>query len=300
MALKLPGIPKLFGIRSNIFRTELFKFGNVNIRNTAGPPSGQWPEGSMFVNAFDKKLYIATSIRRSSVIPDILFCKFNGSAQDFSTSETKNDGVTAGTPNYNTGKYGSAIDMDGVNDKITWPFNIDPGSAVTISFFLKPVTLPNNNDEAYLFEIWKDANNYFLIELRNTSGIDNNPKIYVHWRGAGASVDQLGPYALAGHLITTGSWNHIYIRVIGDGTITVEVNESGKESDAGVSTIPSFTTENLITGYSTLNTSFGNGSYYIDDLKIFGSLRDNPTDDSKNFDILQWLVSPLFTLTDTT
>ena len=175
---------QLFKKGRGIFRTELFKFAELNIQNIAGVPAGQWPEGSMFANVFDKLFYISTNYKRTET-PDLLWLKFNGNTQDYSSKLSKIQANTSGSPNYNTGQYGKGLELDGSDDKVTLSgFNLDTSKTNTFSFWIKPEISTTNGEKIYVFETYIGTLDFFLIRFTKTAA-GTNPVLEIRWQKTG-------------------------------------------------------------------------------------------------------------------
>lgn len=296
MPLQLPGLPEIFKKRSSIFRTELFKFAELNIKNTTGAPVGQWEEGTMFANLFDKFLYVSTNYKRTDT-PSVLWLKFNGNVQDYSSKSGKTQCTTSGSPNYNTGKYGNGIEIDGSDDKLTLTgmgvyLADSPTSELSFSFWIKPEVSVTSGQKIYIFECYKDANNFFLIYFEKTANL-TDPTMVVWWNKEGNSGG--GTFG-AGERIAEGVWNHVHIRAHPNGNVKMQINKQSTESQTSgeAGDLPIFTTEDATIGYSEKDTSFGDYQYTLDSLKIWNSSRETGKVelDYENLDLNHWMVSP--------
>ena len=240
------------------------------------PPTNQYEAGTFFYNGADRKLYLATDYKILNT-PDLLWYKFNNTTQDFSSGQ-KNEGTTAGSPAYTTGKYNTAITMDGTDDKIVIPaaIGLDWDSDWTISFWINIPTGMNANEEIYILERYEDADEYCYILGRASGSPATRIDWYIIFADEGAPVTELIGQTL-------GSWQDTFVFVtfghdtsLNDvyfGSIVGTTEKSSTNTSVAIPNI-SFTTEDFEIGRSQAEASFGDGPYTIDSFKIFNSFKD--------------------------
>lgn len=274
---------KIFKDREKtIFRQDILKFFDFNLEiiQAPGPPVNQYEAGTLFYNGSDQKLYLATNYKILNT-PDLLWFKFNGNAQDFSTGARYDGTITSSL--FTTGKYGTAIILDAIDDKVEIPANMGfvMNNDWTISMWIKITAGGIANDRIYLLERYKDANEYFYIYLNQTAGGHYN-LICKYDNGGGEQTITLATTIIL--LADVGDWAHIVISQDTSANITQYIRSDGYLQDSGADlpdAVSFLGTETYNMGYSNKTTSFGDVVAYIDDFKIYSAYNqlDNGTGD---------------------
>ncbi len=287
MPITFPEKQNLFK-RTNIFRTELFKFAELNIQNKTGAPAGQWLEGSMFVNLFDKLFYVSTNFKRTDT-PNKLWLKFNGNVQDYSSKTGKTQVTTEGSPSYEAGKYGRSIELDGINDKLTLNgFNFDISNQVNISFWLYVDGGFSTGDNAYIFETITAGVDKVRINLNKSGG--SLPYIHVLTRATGHSGESS---AFTDENLALNTWQHIQIYFSSTADVSLKIDK-GSTYTKSHNFAPAFTTESSTMGFGS--AEFGDAKIRIDAFKIWEGAENRLTTknelDYENLDLNHWIKSP--------
>ena len=291
----------IFGKQKNIvFRTDIIKFGtDIQLVQAAGPPSGNWPDNSLFLNIKDLNLYISANFKTTQT-PSVIWYKLNGDAKDFSSNGF--DGTTAGSPVFSAGKYGDGITFDGSDDKLTIPgttginFNSD---WTWEGWVFIPATVTSGN-KLYLLDRFVGAAQHITMWIDITAG--PNAKVKVQWNnGGGATTVTINTS------LTLGVWT--YLSINHDNSANqIYLVETEKASDnvepVGATIVaPADGGEDILIGYSPTNTDFGGDEWRLDDFKLWNKLRYLNTGvgiadtggnftklDSFNIDANHWIV----------
>lgn len=271
MAIVLPGAPDFFGKNSlgSTFRTDIFKFRDLNLVTEAGAPVGQFDKGALFANLADYKLYLSVNYKEDYT-PDVAWYKFDGSGNDSS-----GNGYTATMSNitYPTGKYSNAALLNGTDGKITLSgadINIQPladSTEPTISFWIKFSGIETPGDEVFVLERYTDANNYLRIGIKNQAGVYG---VNFKWNTPTGGIDTTDTTVP----LEADTWTHIIFMGTDEATSTLHNLYINGGAETGFSAAqdpgPAFVgDEDWTIGYSTLDSSYGDGSFMIDDLKIW-------------------------------
>ena len=270
MSLQIPGMKNVFNRRKTILRTDIIKFGtDIQLLSAAGTPSGNWPEASLFLNSADQKLYASTSFKQGNT-PDAAWYKFNGNAVDFSGN--KNTGVVAGTAGYTPVKYNQGLTLEGTDTKVTIPnaLGLAWDADWTVSFWCTIPNLTVNGQEVTILEQYRDADDYISIKIRKISG---SIRIIVAWaRGTGDTVENVGFALTAGEL----TWLGLHYDLSDNSLRGLKFVNSTLTDEDTIVTLPTiaFTTEDYTVGFTATDSSFGDVSFDLDDLKIWTSTRD--------------------------
>ena len=280
MAISLPNDEGIldFKKRMRTIRTDIFKFENLNIITEAGVPSGQWDKGTLFANASDYKLYLAVNYKED-YLPNVAWYKFNGNGSDEINSYT----ATTTNITFPAGKYGNAAYLNGSDGKITLPgnqINIQPladATQPTISFWIKFSGIETPGDQVYVLERYTDANNYLLISIENEAGVYG---VRFKWNTPTGGVDVTDTTIP----LEADTWTHIIFVGYDAGTSCSHQLYIDQADNSGFSSAqdpgPSFVgDENWTIGYSEVETSYGDGTFLIDDLKISTTNKGNDTTD---------------------
>lgn len=264
--------------RTGIFRTDIFKFPEINLITASGVPVGQWPIGSMFFNSADNLLYVSTNYKANN-LPSVAWYKLNGNITDFSGNA---NGITLTGGNYITGFYGKGLEIDGVNDKVEIEAQAftQNNYDITWGFYLKLPTDWANGDTAYIYERYVNAINYITISIEG-NGADNG-QFRVRRRRGAAGTDN----TLITEEIIPGSFIACYFRLSGT-TSQVGVGAVGEQINYAWSST-AYTNETEDIGYSQLDSSFGNQDIQIDELKIWSPRKTPGTLDKINLDKNHW------------
>ncbi len=257
--------------RGGIVRTDLFKFGEISFITDEGPPAGTWPEGMLFFNGADRRLFNSINLKRSNT-PTLGWYKCNQLTDniltDFSGNQ-RNGAVTSATTV--TGNYGSAVFFDGTDDKVELPASLDMTFNLdwTISFWVKLPATFADTEKVYVLERFKDGNEYFLIYIEGEALGEGTIKI-VHNNGGGAVTEQISFKE-----IPKDTW--VFVHLTHDTSRNLIFARTGIDDwDIEAASLPVINfvgTETFTIGHSQLDASFGDNSYAIDDLKIWDSDR---------------------------
>ena len=306
MALQIPGF-QVMEQRARgklIARQDILKFENFNLEliQAAGVPQGQHEVGSLFFNGADRKLYLATDYKILNT-PSLAWYKFNDNAQDFIS---RNNGtVTSST--YSTGKYGTAINFDGTDDKVVIPaaMNLSWSTDWTMSFWIKMPTAMDDNEELNILERYKDADEYCYLVARGSGTPATIINFYLVFNNTGGEAEEVVAQV-------TGAWQDTFIFVMiahdtsaNETHFAVKVGAAENANDNATVSIPAiaFTTEDFEMGRNQAKGNFGDEAYLIDDFKIWNEFRNpegvsnrlttSATIDLLNIDKVHWASGQL-------
>jgi hypothetical protein len=123
------------------------------------------------------------------------------------------DGTLTNGPTWVAGKYGQAVNLDGVNDYIGIAdhadFTLDPAQSYTWSAWVK-----NNNFNEW-GPVWSqtfDANNFFYFYAHTTTDPDGGPVtngISVYWWNSGGT-NKIGAHS-NNNVLTAGQWSYVTV-----------------------------------------------------------------------------------------
>ena len=263
--------------RNKIFRQDILKFFDFNLQiiQAPGPPVGQHETGTLFFNGEDQKLYLATNYKILNT-PDLLWYKLNGNAQDFSKGARTDGTITSSL--FTTGKYGTAINFDGVDDKVVIPtaMGLNWDQDWTMSFWIKVPTAIANGEEINILEQYIDATHYFYLVCRASGTPTTTLSFFYHFNTGGGDLSEVGVNLI-------NSWQDTFVFVtmahdnsankINGGNKIGTVEETDTNTTASLPDV-GFTTEDFEMGRNQAKGDFGDSPYVIDDFKIFNTFRD--------------------------
>ena len=185
----------------------------------------------------------------------------------FDETGNNNDGTlgassAAGTddPAWVTGKHGSALNFDGVNDYVNCGNDpsLDITDAITIEAWVKPETVAG---EGILDKLYNDGTYHGYYLRINTAGKVSG------WVGNGAS----GTSDIEGNsVLSTGQWYHVVYTFDGSNEIAYLDGVLDKSETPAVSAI-SPNNNNVLIGKTRATEHFFNGT--IDDVRIYNYAR---------------------------
>jgi hypothetical protein len=165
--LKIKGFPRLFG-KGRLIEDETFSYSQYNTINVAGAPAGDYPEGTIFINTADNRIYMAITGSTAVDTPTIAWWKFDESSGNAADSSGNSHTATNGSlVPYVAGKYGKAIDCNGTDDYFTTASHADfnQNGNFTIEFW---ANLDVKNVVQVVVRRYADANNLFYLAFMNT------------------------------------------------------------------------------------------------------------------------------------
>ncbi len=300
MVIQFPGL-QIIGQRSGqrlIVRQDSLRFADFNMQivQQAGAPVGQYEEGSMFINAKDKKMYFVMNYKFAHT-PDLLWLKCNAInsnlVQDYSTGQHVVTTATSATI-VDAGAFKKAINFDATNDKLvidnTLGMSVNTDWAV--GFYAKIPVIPSNNaDKAYIFERYVDATHWFRIyfEYLTPSSFTN---LKVAYQDGGGVTIVTGSNNSQYKDAQIGTWVH-FLLSHDTSDNRIHFYKDGGAQGLQVATIPNITfgTEDYEVGRSQVDSSFGDFVIQLDEIKIWDSERTgtDPKVDSLNLDTLHWV-----------
>ncbi len=178
MVLKLPGPPSIFK-KSPTLKDETFSYSQFNQIDVAGAPAGDYPEGTIFINTADNRVYMAITGSTAVETPDAAWWKFDESSGDIADSSGNgHTGTNLNTTTFAAGKYGNACVLDGNNKgfNIASDADFDFDGNFTFEWWM------NMNDKTNaqsIFYRFNDGNNTFSLALA-AGGI-----LQLYWVGQG-------------------------------------------------------------------------------------------------------------------
>ncbi|KKL20117.1 hypothetical protein LCGC14_2458680, partial [marine sediment metagenome] len=124
--------------------------------------------------------------------PDLLWYKLNGNAQDFSKGARTDGTITSSL--FTTGKYGTAINFDGVDDKVVIPtaMGLNWDQDWTMSFWIKVPTAIANGEEINILEQYIDATHYFYLVCRASGTPTTTLSFFYHFNTGGGDLSEVG------------------------------------------------------------------------------------------------------------
>jgi hypothetical protein len=129
-------------------------------------------------------------------------------------------GTTTGSPIYNTGKYGSAIDLDGTDDVVTLPGGVASHDALTIATW---VYWDGGNSWQRIFDFGNGTDEYLMLTPRTGGGL---MRFEIVHNGISQQLETT--------MLATGQWVHVAV-TLGTGEGRLYVN--GALVDTGAITI---------------------------------------------------------------
>ncbi len=294
MALNL-GTPRVIGQRGGmnlIVRQDslLFRDFNMEMTHEAGAPIGDYEEGSMFFNLVDVKTYFAANYKITST-PDLAWYKCNAivddEIQNF-TSGPKLKATAVGSPAVVAGKYGNAITLDGIDDKLELPatLGLNLSSDWCISFWVYINAPFANLEEIHILERYLDVGHRVTIYIQGDAG--THGEIHVNWNSDANNGDVTTALPM-----TLDTWHHVQITHNNAANqIDFRINGSLDTAAATIGSV-AFTTEKFVIGESQFWGNFGDTSYLIDDIKIWDTNRNifsgkRNSIDMLNLDKIHW------------
>lgn len=180
---------------------------------------------------------------------------FDGSADDIWGNGQ--DGMLVGTPSYTAGKYGQALQLDGVNDYV----QLSPRIADTTSFTFAAWVLWNGGGNwQRIFDFGADTSSY--LALTTKAGSAGGLRFLM--RENGGTEQQLNAATLP-----TGVWTHVAVTITGD-TGKLFVNGALVNTNTAMTIDPvDIGTEFNYLGKSRFNDPLFNGR--LDDVRIVSS-----------------------------
>jgi hypothetical protein len=125
-------------------------------------------------------------------------------------------GTATGTPAYATGRFGSAIDLDGTDDFITLPQNVANHEALTLAMW---VYWDGGNNWQRVFDFGNGTGEYLMLTPKSGGGLTRFEIVH-------NGVSQILETAALG----TGQWLHIAV-TLGAGTGRLYVNGTLADSE---------------------------------------------------------------------
>lgn len=170
------------------------------------------------------------------------------------------DGTLLNGPVWMAGKYGNAVNLDGVSDHVTWPSGVVSGlNECTVCAWVNLDTISN---WARVFDFGTGTDNYMMLTANNMW--TNVPRFAIRTPDTGEQVID-GNAAL-----TTNAWNHVAVTLKGNtGVLYINGIEAGRNSN--MTLVPDslgITTQNHI-GKSQFADPYLDAS--VDDFRIYGS-----------------------------
>ncbi len=279
MSINIPDQIQVFKRGTTILRTDIIKFaGDIQLLTAAGPPSGQYDVGVLFFNNDDKKLYASANYKNNN-LPATAWFKFDGNVKDFSGN---NIIATLTGGSYEAGQYGKALKIDGVDDKLSIP----KAGGWTSSSFNCWIKLPAdwaNGDQAFFLERYHDATNFYTWSIEGNVSNQGVIRLRIDRQGLGPADNSYTTVP-----ITRNVWTYISIQTQNTSKIVRVDGSSESDSPGFTMADDQYAGEPQVMGNSTLDTSFGNQDYLIDDLKIWGNAKNETPIDQSNLDKNQW------------
>jgi hypothetical protein len=128
--------------------------------------------------------------------------EFEGTVED---SVAISHGISSGDPTYNTGVFGNAISLDGIDDFVTLPIGVADAKDITIATWVRW-----NGGENWqrIFDFGNDTSKYMAL----TPNVDSNTFTFmITGTGSGNNEQKLD-----GGALVTGDWIHVAVSLDGD------------------------------------------------------------------------------------
>jgi hypothetical protein len=165
----------------------------------------------------------------------------SGSTVAYDHSPYGRDGTLSGGPQYSAGKYGTALNFDGTNDKVTIPATATFGDATFSIWF--------NSDVSSTQSIWESTDDF--IDLQTGTAI----RIVVDLTTTNFTIPT----------VAVGSWHHLAVVKRG---ASFRVFLDGVESLDGAQTVDADAAFTSIGGYNgDIGTNYWNGK--LDEARIY-------------------------------
>lgn len=255
------GDDSFFGKR--ILKDETFTYSQYNTTDIAGQPAGDYPEGTIFINTSDNRVYMAITGSTAAETPSIAWWKFDetaGNATD--SSANSHTGTNVNTVDYVTGKYNNCADMERATSEhftVASDAHFDFDANWTIEFWMN-FNSKTGNDYAILYRA-ADGNNIYSLFLETTGHLQ------LYW--VGNTVVSNGFISLDSEAINT--WHHYAI--VGDRA----ANKMLFYVDGIFKGDAALADDNMVWAGDTIYIGSGGGADNfdgkIDDMKIWNTTR---------------------------
>ncbi|MBN1515127.1 hypothetical protein JXA32_01020 [Candidatus Sumerlaeota bacterium] len=182
----------------------------------------------------------------------VLHYEFNGNAND--SSGSNNHGTEVGSPAYDAGRIGQAIQLDGFNDYVIMPPGVANLDAITVAAW---VFWNGGGAWQRIFDFGNDTSNYMYLTPRSGDGV---LRFSTRYHGYSQSLN-------ASAMLPAGEWKHVALTLNGyRGTVYVD----GQVVISGmIDYVPSYynPTNNLIGDSQWTSDPYFSGR--IDDFRIY-------------------------------
>jgi hypothetical protein len=269
MVLRFGNIPGLFkssGGGGGDLQTDLTgRYSHYNYTDVPGKPAKDYPEGTLFINTADNRIYMALTSSTAVETPSNLWVKFDETSGNPVDSSANTHAITNnGSTTYVAGKYGNACELNGSSQGFDVASNsdFDLDGNFTVEAWINFDSKTTQNQ--VLIRRYTDANNFYYMAVMASGNFQSYRVAQGTTSNSFISLDSE----------EVDTWHHYAI--VGDRTAnTTKIYIDGILRDTNTLDATAFVwgaTDMSIGSDENAGGNFMDGN--IDDLKIWGTVRN--------------------------